>query len=252
MQGCGSTRTRGKHEDAAVDMTPERTLRAAACRGDGAAVVTVLAGDGRGLLQSMPQLAGDGLLCALDQQLPAAQQLVDELVAVLRNRDWDGDAELADQLDPASSDPSPVSLRPLPVDLEQLSAVLEGDPRDGGGRVDLTTGEAWPEIAFDDDDEDEDDDETQRWLWVGGDGSRASYRDMAEFITTIHDPDLADRLELAIHGKGAFGRFKNQLAHHPHAFDRWFRFSAERQRGRARQWLASNGYSPEPKHRREE
>ena len=228
-----------------MDPSPERTLLAAIHRGDGPGIVTVLTGDGRGLLESMPQLAGDGLLCALAPQLPAAQQLAAELAAILRHRDRDGDAELADQLHPASSDPSPVPLLPLPVDLEQLAAVLEGDPRDGGGRVDLTTGEVWPELAFGDSDEDEDDDETPRWLWVDGEGSRASYHDMVEFITTIPDPDLADRLERAIHGKGAFGRFKDQLAHHPTTFDRWFTFSAERQRGRARQWLADNGYRPD-------
>jgi hypothetical protein len=232
-----------------VDPTPERTLLAALYRSDGPAIVAVLTGDGRDLLQSMPQLAGDGLLCALAHQLLAAQELAAELAAILRYRDWDGDAELAAQLDPSSSDPGQVPLRPLPVDLEQLAAVLEGDPRDGGGRIDLTTGEVWPQAAFDDDEED--DDEDPRWLWVDGDGSRASYHDMAVFITTIPDPDLADRLEQAIHGKGAFGRFKNQLAHHPQAFDRWFRFSAERQRGRARQWLATIGYRPEPQHRGE-
>ena len=228
-----------------MDPTPERTLLAAIHRGDGPAVVTVLTGDGRGLLESMPQLAGDGLLCALAQQLPAASPLASELVATLRHRDRDGDAELADQLDPSGSDPAPTLLRSLPVDLEQLAMVLEGDPRDGGGRIDLTTGEVWPEVAFEYGDEDEDEDETPRWLWVDGNGSRASYHDMAEFITTIPDTDLADRLEQAIHGKGAFGRFKNQLAHYPNAFDQWFRFSAERQRGRARQWLADNGYRPD-------
>jgi hypothetical protein len=244
---AGSTRARRWGENLVVDPTPERTLRAAVYRGDGPGIVSVLAGDGRGLLESMPQLAGDGLLCALAHQLAAAQELAAELAAILRHRDWDGDAELADQLDPATSDPGPTLLRPLRVDLEQLAMVLEGDPREGGGRVDLTTGEVWPELAFGDSDEDEDDDdETPRWLWVDGDGSRASYHDMAEFITTIPDTDLADRLEQAIHGKGAFGRFKNQLAPHPNAFDHWFRFSAERQRGRARQWLADNGYRPAP------
>jgi hypothetical protein len=213
----------------------------------------MLTGSGRDLLQSMPQLAGDGLLCALAHQRPAAQklaaqQLAGEVVGVLRHRGWDGDAELADQLEPSTSDPG---LMPLPVDLEQLAAVLEGDPRDGGGRIDLTTGEVWPQAAFDYDDEDEDEDEaeTPRWLWVESEGSRASYHDMAEFISTIPDPDVADRLDRAIHGKGAFGRFKDQLAHHPHAFDRWFRFSTERQRGRARQWLATKGYRTDPKHR---
>jgi hypothetical protein len=73
-----------------VDPTPERTLLAAIYRGDGPAIVTVLTGHGRDLLQSTPQLTGDGLLCALAQQLPAAPPLAAELVAIVRHRDWDG------------------------------------------------------------------------------------------------------------------------------------------------------------------
>ena len=55
-------------------------------------------------------------------------------------------------LDPAeAAEPAPdaapppdarPTLRPLPVDLEELSMVLEGDPVHGGGRIDLRTGEA--------------------------------------------------------------------------------------------------------------
>lgn len=211
-----------------MDLTPERTLRAALYRGDGPAVVAVLTRDGRRLLRSMPQLAGDGLLCALAQQLPAAHQLATEVAATLRERDWDGDLELADQLDPSVSDPIAVPLRPLPVDLEQLAAILEGDPRDVGGRIDLNTGEVWPQAAFDyarenDVDHDDDEDEDSRWLRVDGNGSRASY-----------------------HGKGAFGRFKNELAQHPTPFARWISFSAEHQRGRARQWLADTATAPTP------
>lgn len=39
-------------------------------------------------------------------------------------------------------------LRPLPVDLEELAMILEGDPVHGGGRVDLRTGEVWPQSAI--------------------------------------------------------------------------------------------------------
>jgi hypothetical protein len=234
-------------------MTPDRALLAAMDGGAGAAVLAVLTGDGQGLLRSMPQLAGDGLVCALAQQLPLAQQLVDEVAGVLRQRDWDGDAELADQIAPAVADPDQVPLRPLHIDLEQLAAILEGDPRDGGGRIDLTTGEVWPQAAFDyggateiEDEDEEENEEALRWLRVDGEGSRASYHDMAQFISTIPDPDLADRLDRAIHGKGAFGRFKDELAEHPTASARWRSFSAEHQRGRARQWLAGEGYRPDP------
>jgi hypothetical protein len=35
-------------------------------------------------------------------------------------------------------------LRPLPVDLEDLSGILGGDPRQEGGYIDVETGEVWP------------------------------------------------------------------------------------------------------------
>src|SRR5579863_6042416 len=72
--------------------------------------------------------------------------------------------------------------------------------------------------------------------------SRDGYRDMERFIGTVRDPGRADRLEIAISGRGAFRRFKDVLARWPGELDRWYAFSAERQRGRARAWLANAGY----------
>ncbi len=90
----------------------------------------------------------------------------------------------------------------------QLAGILEGDPMYGGGRVDLATGEVWPapavdyarEIGQEDDDESDDPD---KWLWVHCEGSRDGYRDMELFIGTVRDPARADRLEIAISGRGA-------------------------------------------------
>jgi hypothetical protein len=39
-------------------------------------------------------------------------------------------------------------LRALPVDLEELAGILEGDPLSGGGRIDIRTGEVWPRAAI--------------------------------------------------------------------------------------------------------
>ncbi|MDI9953258.1 MULTISPECIES: hypothetical protein [unclassified Rhodococcus (in: high G+C Gram-positive bacteria)] len=59
--------------------------------------------------------------------------------AALRVRDWTGDDVLADQLDAAlGTSPTPL-LRPLAGDLDKLTSVLEGDPVDGGDRIDLKT-----------------------------------------------------------------------------------------------------------------
>ena len=55
---------------------------------------------------------------------------------------------------------------------------------------------------------------------------------------------VAEPLAVAITGRGAFRRFKDTLSRWPDPMTRWHGFSAERQRGRARQWLADYGYRP--------
>ena len=68
----------------------------------------------------------------------------------------------------AGTGPTPL-LRPLPVDLEELAGVLEGDPMFGAGRVDLLTGQVWPRAAIEyarqsgEEGEDEPED-PDRWL----------------------------------------------------------------------------------------
>jgi len=67
---------------------------------------------------------------------------------------------------------------------------------------------------------------------------------MEDFITTVDDQDLARYLGIAIQGPGAFRRFKDMLATSPAQLQRYWLFSAERQHGRARAWLADQGYRP--------
>ena len=97
--------------------------------------------------------------------------------------------------------------------------------------------------------EDEDDDQ-ERWLWVTSAGSRDGYRDMERFIGSLDDPDASEQLDRALVGRGAFRRFKDQLARWPELLDQWYAFSEDRQRGRARAWLAAEGYAPIARERR--
>jgi hypothetical protein len=144
-------------------------------------------------------------------------------------------------------------LRPLPVDLEELSMILQGDPVHGGGRLDLHTGAVWPLAAIE---------YARKWgrsakkqttTPIGGSGctprgSHPGYRDMEWFIDDLDDADFGDRLARAITGRGAFRRFKDRLSDHPELLTRWHVFSGERQRGRSRSWLAAEGYTPVPRH----
>jgi hypothetical protein len=63
------------------------------------------------------------------------------------------------------------------------------------------------------------------------------------FTGTVTDPVLAGRLDVALNGRGAFRRFKDVLVAWDDELERWYRFSNERQRGRARSWLADAGYT---------
>ena len=67
---------------------------------------------------------------------------------------------------------------------------------------------------------------------------------MVAFLDTITDDAFADRLDRSLRGRGAFRRFKDQLADVPGELARFFRFTEDRQRGRARAWLAGHGYRP--------
>ncbi|WP_395298523.1 UPF0158 family protein [Kitasatospora hibisci] len=219
-----------------------RQLRAARHAGDWAALVALLSEQ---LLAEVLQQVGDAVGEAVTARVPGAEELAAQCVVGLTERDWEGDAELARQLE-AALGPGPVPvLRPLPVDLAELSGLLEGDPGFGGGRIDLTTGDCWPQQA-DSDEQTEDDEDPERWLPVWCEGSRDGYRDMELFIATVGDADFTDRLEIAITGRGAFRRFKDVLARREDELHRFHVFAEERQRGRARAWLAGYGYRPAP------
>jgi hypothetical protein len=229
------------------DRRPLAELRGAVFCGDGAGVIGAL----RVVeLRDVAQLAGEGLLVALSQGVSGAKEQAERCIAVLRERDWEGDQDLAVQLAAALWDGPAPDLRPVPVDLAELSMILEGDGSWGDGRVDLVTGEVWSGAAIDYTEESGEGlsglGDFHRWLDVGGQGSREGYRDMEYFIAGLDDTDEVDLLSVAISGPGAFRRFRDVLDRWPQDKERFFAFSEERQRGRARTWLAVAGIAAVP------
>jgi hypothetical protein len=221
-----------------MDSKEQRSaLRAAVYRGDGRAVVDLLGGVGAE--DDSLQLAGDGLIAAVTQRVDGAAGLARKLVVGLRQRGWEGNDDLADQLEAHLGGGPAAMLRALPVDLEELAGILEGDPLGIGGRIDIRTGEVWSQAAIEyvletGEEHEETADDPERWLAVHGEGSREGYRDMELFIASVEDPGRAERLDIAIKGRGAFRRFKDELACWPGELERWHALSEERQRGRAR------------------
>lgn len=60
---------------------------------------------------------------------------------------------------------------------------------------------------------------------------------MVDFIATVKNERLAELLEVAINGKGAFRRFKDVLLSYPEEREGWFQFKDDRIQKRALGWL---------------
>ncbi|HEY7813295.1 MAG TPA: hypothetical protein VIC62_08665, partial [Nakamurella sp.] len=164
-------------------------LRRAVYDGDGPAMVAAVSAAGVG---GCLRLVGEVLVGALDWAAVGADDLAGPCVAALRARDWVGDRQPADTLEQTRAGIRSGELVELAVDLEQLADLLDAGPDSGPGRLDLVTGKAWPQPVFEDEWTDEpNDDQTndaERWLTVWPLGSRAAYRDMADFAATRTDP----------------------------------------------------------------
>jgi hypothetical protein len=194
------------------------------------------------------QAQGEELLARLASG-EAIDVEVDELVARLRSRDWEGDDVLAEELT-AGRDGVVLLGRRLQVALDELAGALEGDPVQDPGYLDLRTGEVVPGFMTDpmwvgEDDARDVDEEADDHLALPMVESRSAWHDMAVFAERADQP-LRDRLERALRGRGAFRGFRDELARAEVLRD-FHAFSDDRQRGRARAFLATQGVRAVPR-----
>ena len=202
------------------------------------------------LLQEWPidryQQFGDALRSAVAAGFEPAKVPAERCILELEERRWEGDEELAAALRAALTGTG-LALTPVPVDLEELADVHEGDPAHGGGTLNVVTGSVWPSELLYNMGEDEREElvgQEDDLIGVESIGSRPGYLDMEMFIELLDDERLVNRLYRAIEGRGAFRRFRDVLFEHDLLPD-WLAFANERKQGRARAWLAAEGYTPD-------
>lgn len=192
----------------------------------------------------MLQTAGPAALVVLQSGRPGSE--VEPLPIALRHRSWPGDAVLA-ELVAATALGEVTGRRRLKVDLDMIGELLCDE---GGGYLDLGTGTAWPleivELGEVDSLEPFGDPDPELWVEVPGYGSRDAYTDMADFTADLTDPRVREDLAASLKGRGAFRRFQNALNRHEVYRVHWRVFSTERRLGRARAWLAEQGYDALP------
>jgi uncharacterized protein UPF0158 len=152
--------------------------------------------------------------------------------------------------------------RPVPINWDDLEMAMTWRSDELEYFLDLRSGEVRQHrvsaFADDADDVDLSEDEADEGLAEGHlvrvepIESSVEYRWMEEFADSVTDARLRDLLEVALHGRGAFRRFKDVLARESHERERWFRFHDERVRAAMRGWLEEHDIEPttQPRERR--
>jgi hypothetical protein len=137
----------------------------------------------------------------------------------------------------------------LKIDLDELCSAMENSSYENEYYLDLETGDILFLSECMDDEETENlreriDEESDRYEPIPKAESHEGYDDMRAFIATVEDEHLAELLEVAINGKGAFRRFKDVLLGYPEERERWFEFKDGRMRERVLEWLDDIGVTP--------
>ncbi len=138
------------------------------------------------------------------------------------------------------------SMRSLDVNLDDVAEAMGMTMRDmiewyldtHTGKVHMISSEMTEDDAMRQEIEEDDGDRYKR---IDEIEPHEAYTVMEDFIATVQELRLRDRLSDAIVGKGAFRRFKNALMSAEPERERWFAFEAERQRQAAIDWLQSLG-----------
>ena len=65
------------------------------------------------------------------------------------------------------------------------------------------------------------------------------YKDMVLFADSINNDEIRNKLYKALNGKGAFSRFKKEIAYLG-IREKWFLFRDERLKEKVKQWLEDN------------
>jgi nicotinamidase-related amidase len=127
----------------------------------------------------------------------------------------------------------------LELDWEALAVAFENQLPRSHSFLDLTSGKV---VTLTGSDEIPDPpDQADHFLYLKPRPSREGYRTMQNFIHTLDDPVLIEKLSATLVGKGAFRRFKDQLLGYPHVRQEWFAFKDAEVYAYASAWLEKEG-----------
>ena len=135
----------------------------------------------------------------------------------------------------------------VPVDIQELCAAYSHYSADSRYYLDLETGDVIYVSEFMDEDltgeleEKIEEGYGERIISIPCESSGEGYRDMEDFIVTVEDERVREKLLVAVNGRGAFKRFKDVLLDHLELRDKWFEFKEGRVLDRVMEWLEFEG-----------
>ncbi len=136
----------------------------------------------------------------------------------------------------------------VPVNLNDLCSAFEDCRVDYKYFLDLETGEIlYISDEFMDDKEREEVEEKvdegfgERYISIPETSPEEGYGEMRDFLETVKDGNLKEKLYIALNGKGAFRRFKDTLLNYPDERKRWFVFESARLTEKVKEWLEIEG-----------
>jgi len=159
-------------------------------------------------------------------------------------------------------------MRQLPIDLDELVDCMQQHLDESGfyldtqtGKIDLVGEDLLSLVEGEEEGEEADADvpdwekaalplaraiaaDDPRYVALPEPDPHEDYRLMSRFAAGVEDPHARQRLEDALDGRGAFGRFRRVLGDYPELRDAWQARQDEATRERALEWLAELGIEP--------
>ena len=121
-------------------------------------------------------------------------------------------------------------------------------PRECDAYLDLQTGEVLWRSDYGDDLFDLDgkfEEDPDRYEPIPRRESHDQYREMEQYAESVDEGDVRDLLNVALDGRGAFGRFRNVLSQYPDLRARWNQMEDDGDRQHLEEWLDTIGIEPD-------
>ncbi|MCC7205825.1 MAG: hypothetical protein IT323_00870 [Anaerolineae bacterium] len=134
--------------------------------------------------------------------------------------------------------------RTVKVDMQDLYQAFEFSSDEVEHYLDVETGAILMVMEGFADVEPEDIEFNPRYIEIPAQSSHEGYQEMVDFIDTVRDATMREKLEIAIDGPGAFSRFRNVLSRYPDVQERWDKFKEKRLKARIREWLDMHHITP--------